>query len=48
MAPKVEAACRFAEHGGLAVIGSLEHAADAVHGRSGTRIVADDAPTEWW
>jgi len=38
MAPKVEAACRFAESGGTAIIGHLEQAADLLHGTTGTRI----------
>ena len=36
MGPKVEAACRFAESGGRAVITSLNRIADAVHGSAGT------------
>jgi carbamate kinase len=36
MGPKVEAACRFAESGGRAVITSLHRIADAVAGRAGT------------
>ncbi len=40
MGPKVEAACRFVERtGGLAVIASLDHAVDAAHGVTGTRVV---------
>jgi carbamate kinase len=39
MGPKVEAACRFAERTGrTARIGSLDHAADVVAGRSGTAV----------
>jgi carbamate kinase len=39
MGPKVQAACRFAEHtGGLAGIGSLAEAVDILEGRSGTRV----------
>jgi carbamate kinase len=39
MAPKVEAALRFVEATGHpATIGPLEHAADVLHGRSGTRV----------
>jgi len=38
MGPKVEAACRFAESGGTAVIGLLEQAADMLRGTTGTRI----------
>ncbi len=41
MGPKVEAACRFAERGGRAVITSLHRIADAVAGRAGT-IVEND------
>ena len=41
MGPKVDAAIRFIEGGGrTAIVGSLGHAADALAGRSGTRIVA--------
>ncbi len=41
MGPKVEAAAQFIEAGGReAVISSLERAADALAGRTGTRIVA--------
>jgi carbamate kinase len=39
MLPKVEAAVEFVESGGRAVITSLEHASDAVLGKSGTAIV---------
>lgn len=39
MAPKAEAACRFAEHGGFAAIGALEDAAEVLAGRAGTRVV---------
>lgn len=38
MAPKVEAACRFAEAGGVAGIGRLEDAAEILAGRAGTRV----------
>jgi carbamate kinase len=38
MGPKVEAACRFAEAGGRAIITSLRHIADALAGRAGTVI----------
>jgi carbamate kinase len=38
MAPKVEAACRFAEAGGLAAIGRLEDAAAVLAGDAGTRV----------
>ena len=41
MGPKVEAAAQFIEAGGReAVITSLERVADALAGRTGTRIVA--------
>jgi carbamate kinase len=44
MAPKVEAALRFVEAtGNPATIGSLDRAADAMHGRSGTRVVGSGA-----
>jgi len=36
MGPKVEAACRFAEGGGRAIITSLQHIADALAGKTGT------------
>ena len=40
MGPKVEACRRFVDRGGEAsIIASLEHAVDAVEGRSGTRII---------
>ena len=41
MAPKVEAACRFAASGRRAVIGALGDAAALVRGEGGTRVVAD-------
>ncbi len=43
MGPKVEAAIRFVDRhsGRCAVIAALEHARDAVEGRSGTHVVAD-------
>jgi len=37
--PKVEAACRFVEGGGRAVIGSLDDASRLVAGRAGTEVV---------
>lgn len=41
MGPKVEAACSFARtSGNLAIIGSLDDAADLVQGRNGTRVGA--------
>jgi carbamate kinase len=39
MGPKVEAACRFAEGGGRAIITSLHHIADALAGKAGTVVV---------
>jgi carbamate kinase len=46
MAPKVEAALRFVEAtGNHATIGPLGRAADALHGRYGTRIVPPDVPS---
>jgi carbamate kinase len=39
MGPKVEAACRFAEAGGRAIITSLYHIADALAGTAGTAVV---------
>ena len=38
MAPKAEAACRFAEQGGFAAIGALADAAEVQAGRAGTRV----------
>ncbi len=38
MGPKVEAACRFAESGGTAVIGALDDLAGLLAGTSGTRV----------
>ena len=38
MLPKVEAAARFAEHGGIAVIAALADAAEALAGRAGTTV----------
>ena len=38
MLPKVEAAARFAERGGIAVIAALADAAEALEGRAGTRV----------
>jgi carbamate kinase len=43
MGPKVEAACRFVEHGGeRAVICTLDQIAEAVAGRAGTVVTAKD------
>jgi carbamate kinase len=39
MGPKVEAACRFAESGGRAIITSLHHIGEAVAGKAGTAVV---------
>jgi carbamate kinase len=41
MGPKVDAACRFAESGGRAVITSLHRIADAVAGTTGTIVTPD-------
>jgi len=41
MAPKLEAACRFAEKGGFSVIAALEDAEPALRRTAGTRVVAD-------
>ena len=43
MLPKVEAAARFAERGGVAVIAALADAADALEGRAGTTIAVERA-----
>jgi carbamate kinase len=47
MAPKIKAACCFAESGGIAVIGNLQDAGDLLAGRGGTRVRrhADDSAT---
>ena len=42
MLPKVQAAAGFARKGGVAVIASLEHAAAALRGEGGTRILPDE------
>ncbi len=43
MGPKIEAAIRFIDRGGRrAIIGHLEEALPALHGETGTHIVADD------
>jgi carbamate kinase len=39
MGPKVEAACRFAESGGRAIITSLHHITDALAGKAGTAVI---------
>jgi carbamate kinase len=41
MGPKVDSACRFAEHGGRAVITSLHRIADAVAGTAGTTVTEE-------
>ena len=38
MGPKVRAACRFAERGGVATIGPLDRMAEVFEGRAGTRV----------
>jgi carbamate kinase len=43
MGPKVEAACRFAETGGVAAIGALAEARAVFAGEAGTRIAAPSA-----
>jgi carbamate kinase len=43
MGPKVEAAVEFARTGGEAWIGGLDHLADVIAGRSGTRVALDVA-----
>ncbi|HVO14597.1 MAG TPA: carbamate kinase [Alphaproteobacteria bacterium] len=48
MAPKVEAACAFAERGGQAAIGALGDAAAILRGAAGTSIVRDAAPMTYW
>jgi carbamate kinase len=44
MLPKVEAAARFAERGGIAVIAALADAAEALEGRGGTTVAAWPTP----
>ena len=49
MAPKVEAACEFAERrGGISGIGRLQDARAILAGEAGTVIAADAADTRWW
>jgi len=48
MGPKVEAACRFAEFGGKALIGSLDDARHVLTGQAGTQILPRDEATEYW
>jgi carbamate kinase len=43
MGPKIEAAARFAEAGGTAIISDAAHLAPAIDGRDGTSIVAEAA-----
>ena len=46
MGPKVEAACRFAQHtGGIAAIGALADAAAVLRGEAGTRVEAVAVPS---
>ncbi|MBW2371333.1 MAG: carbamate kinase [Deltaproteobacteria bacterium] len=45
MGPKAEAACRFAERGGVAAIGALEEARRVLTGEAGTRVSLTHAPT---
>jgi carbamate kinase len=45
MGPKVEAACRFAQHAGRrAYIGSLDHVSEILAGSAGTMVVRDALP----
>ena len=46
MAPKVEAACRFADGGGHAAIGALCELRDVVAGTAGTQIALEGATTD--
>jgi carbamate kinase len=49
MAPKVEAACEFAEQmGGLAGVGRLQDVSAILNGKAGTVITRDLADTLWW
>ena len=48
MGPKVEAACRFAEDGGEALIGSLDHLPSLLAGESGTVVSSRFAELQWW
>jgi carbamate kinase len=48
MGPKVEAACRFADSGGTAVIGSLDHLPTLLDGLSGTTVSARFDNLDWW
>ena len=44
MGPKVEAACRFAEGGGRAIITHLTAMGEALAGRAGTVVTENGAP----
>ena len=49
MAPKVEAACEFAEQtGGLAGVGRLQDAQAIITGKAGTVITREATETLWW
>jgi carbamate kinase len=49
MAPKVEAACEFAEQmGGLAGVGRLQDVSAILNGKAGTVITRDLTETLWW
>jgi len=49
MAPKIEAACRFAERtGGYAAIGALAEAAAILEGKAGTAVRPDAAAVSWY
>jgi carbamate kinase len=48
MAPKVEAACRFAARGGIAAIGRLADAAAILNGKAGTAIARDAGPISFY
>jgi carbamate kinase len=48
MGPKVEAACRFAECGGEAVIGSLDELPALLAGLSGTMVSQRFEQLDWW
>ena len=44
MGPKVEAACRFADDGGRAIITHLSRIGEALAGRAGTMVTHDVRP----
>lgn len=49
MAPKIDAACRFVDAtGGVAMIGALEHAAETLACKAGTRIANDVASVDYY